>query len=147
MYGEFGWAMVRTLARWSRVTKTMRDQTGLICHRSKLSQKSSTESVCWSHACQVRNANCVNLFVLILFWFSTLLQSSSSDIFLTRLFGVSFSKCSKSKFSENLGTLTPLFQSEIYFTTRRKTSHNWRARSILVLAGKFLPLLRPVNTS
>ena len=38
-----------------------------------------------------------------LFWSSTLLSSSCSDIFLTHLFGVSFLKFSKSKFSENFG--------------------------------------------
>ena len=53
--------------------------------------------------CQVRSANCVDLLELILFWSSTLLSSSPSDIFLTRLSGVSFSKFPKSKFSEYLG--------------------------------------------
>ena len=34
-----------------------------------------------SHACQVCSANCVDLLVLILFWSSTLLSGSCSDIF------------------------------------------------------------------
>ena len=38
----------------------------------------------------------------ILFWSSKLLSSSSSVIFLTRLFGVWFSKFPKSKFNEKL---------------------------------------------
>ncbi len=50
------------------------------------------------------------------------------------------------KLAKHFGTSTLLFQSEC-FITRRQTSHNWRARSSLVLAGKFLLLLRPVDTS
>ncbi|KAL9986827.1 hypothetical protein ACROYT_G001030, partial [Oculina patagonica] len=40
--------------------------------------------------------------------------------------------------AKNVEIPTPLFQSEC-FSTRRQTSRNWRARSSLVLAGKFFP--------
>ena len=43
-----------------------------------------------------------------------------------------------------MGIPIPLFQSEC-FSTRQQTSRDLRARSSLVLAGKFLPLLRPVT--
>ncbi len=77
-----------------------RDQTSLICSRSVLKRFRLYLTLCWSHACQLRSAKCVDLLVLIPFWSSTLLSSYSFAFCSTRLFGVSFSKFSKSKFSE-----------------------------------------------
>ena len=70
-----------------------------------------------------------------------------SDIFLTRLFGVSFSKFQNINLAKNLGTTTPLFQSGC-FGTCRQASRNWRVPSSLdFLPEKFLPFLRPENTT
>ncbi len=68
---------------------------------TKFSQKSG--DIFSSYGNEICLANCVEPLLLILFWSSTPLSSSSSGIFLTRLFGVSFSKFSNLKFSEKFG--------------------------------------------
>ena len=111
-------------------------------YHTQIQPKISANSLCSSHVCQVRSANCVGLLVLILFWSSTLLSSSSSDIFLTRLFGVSFSKFPKSKFSEKFGNSDSIVS--VLSTCRR----SWRASYCLVLAGTFFcAFFRTQNTS
>ena len=113
--GEFGRAMVRILARRSRAKipmarpnepymmpsrRTKKVRLGI--YRTQIFSPKFSVTVIKSarRVCQVRGANCVDLLELILFWSLTLLSSSSSDIFLTRLFGVSFPNFPKSKFSE-----------------------------------------------
>ena len=65
--------------------------------------------------------------------------------FLTRLFGDSFSKFSKSKLTENLGIPTPLIQSEC-FSSCRQTSRSRLAPSSLDFVRKILLFLQPENT-
>ena len=91
----------------------------------------STNSLCSSHACQVRSADCVDLldtflvfntFIRLLFWH-----------FLTHLFGVSSSKFSKSKFSEKFGNSDSIVsRSECFTTCRLHRAVGERAPSGLV---------------